>query len=257
MSSTQPPCCVTSRKLFYRVAKSRRPSIERFRRFKKFWRSGRREGQAGWLNENIARYQPLSGGSFIPPPPALRPKKAIVNVKNKDDHCFWWTVRAARFPVDKDPQRPSKYPQEDGLNPKGIDSPTPISQIPKVERQNDMAVNVFGWDKGAVVVHHISKQPEDIPRINMLLIEKAGKTHYTRIKDLNRLLYDRSKHRERKHFCERCLHGYTREDLLEAHKPECHGLGQTAVRVEMPEEGKNKLTFQDRHKQPLHHLCRL
>ena len=36
---------------------------------------------------------------------------------------------------------------------------------------------------------------------------------------------------------------------MEAHKPECRGIGQTAVRVEMPEEGKNKLAFQNHHKQ--------
>ena len=87
-------------------------------------------------------------------------------------------------------------------------------------------------------------------RINLLLIEKAGKFHYSWIKNLNRLLYDQSKHRERKHFCERCLHGYTREDLLEAHKPDCRGIGQTAVRVAMPEAGKNdKITFQNYHRQ--------
>ena len=126
--------------------------------------------------------------------------------------------------------------------------PHPVSQIPKVERQNDLAINVFGWDKG-VIVHHLSKQPEEGARINLLLIEKAGKFHYTWIKDLNRLLYDQSKHRERKHFCVRCLHGYTCEDLLEAHRPECKGIGQTAVRVEMPEGGKNKLAFQNHHKQ--------
>ena len=47
---------------------------------------------------------------------------------------------------------------------------------------------------------------------------------YTWVKNLNRLLYDQSKHREKKHFCERCLHGYSREDLLEAHKPDCQGI---------------------------------
>ena len=98
-----------------------------------------------------------------------------------------------------------------------------------------------------MIVHHVSKQPEEEARINLLLIEKAGKFHYTWIKNLNRLLYDQSKHREQKHFCERCLHGYIREDLLEAHRPECKGIGQTAVRVEMPQEGK--LTFQNHHKQ--------
>lgn len=39
------------------------------------------------------------------------------------------------------------------------------------------------------------------------------------------------------------------EDLLEVHKPECHGIGQTVVSVEMPEE--NKLCFQNWHKQLL------
>ena len=38
-----------------------------------------------WLD--IARYQPLRGGSYIPLPAAAKNKKAVVNVKNKDDHC--------------------------------------------------------------------------------------------------------------------------------------------------------------------------
>ena len=184
-----------------------------------------------WLD--IARYQPLRGGSYIPLPKNLQDKKAVVNVKNKDDHCLRWALRSALFQAAENPHRPAKYPTADGLDFTGIDAPTAISQIGKVERQNDLAINVFGWDKG-VIVHHISKQPEDIPRINLLLIEKAGKFHYTWIKNLNRLLYDQNKHREQKHFCERCLHGYKREDLLEAHRPECKGIGQTAVRASSP-----------------------
>ena len=199
-----------------------------------------------WLD--IARYQPLRGGSYIPLPAAVKNKKAVVNVKNTDDQCLRWALRSAKFPVAKDPQRPTKYPEDDGLVFTGIDTPTPISQISKVEKQNSLAINVFGWDKG-VIIHRLSEQPAG-GTINLLLIEKAGKFHYTWIKDLNRLLYNQSKHRERKHFCERCLHGYTREDLLEAHKPDCRGIGQTAVRVEMPEAGKNdKLIFQNHHKQ--------
>ena len=199
-----------------------------------------------WLD--IARYQPLRGGSYINLPAAVKSKKAVVNVKNRDDHCLRWALRSALFPVYKDPQRPTKYPTEDGLDFTGIDTPTPISQIDRVERQNDLAINVFGWDKG-VIVHRISKWQEGPRVINLLVVEKAGKFHYTWIKDLSRLLYDQSKHRERKHFCERCLHGYSREDLLEAHKPECRGIGQTAVRVEMPADDKNTLSYQNYQKQ--------
>ena len=201
-----------------------------------------------WLD--IAKYQPLRGGSYILLPAAVKNKKAVVNVKNNDDHCLRWALRSALFPVAKDPQRPTKYPEEDGLDFTGIDAPTPISQISRIEKQNDLAINVFGWDGACVIIHRLSDAAQARTTVNMLLIEKAGKFHYTWIKDLNRLLYDQSKHRERKHFCERCLHGYTRKDLLEAHKPDCRGIGQTAVRVEMPEVGKNdKITFQNHHKQ--------
>ena len=85
-------------------------------------------------------------------------------------------------------------------------------------------------------------------RVNLLLIEKAGKFHYTWVKYLNSLLFQES-HNWCTHFCERCLQGYSREDLLRAHKPECKGIGQTAVQVEMPEKGKNKLTFVNHQKQ--------
>ena len=127
------------------------------------------------------------------------------------------------------PERPRWYPTEDGLNFQKIDAPTPISQIPKMEKLNNLVINVFGWDKG-VNIYRLSTQPEGMPRINLLLIEKAGKFHYTWIKDLNHLLRDQSKHKECKHFCERCLHGYTREDLLEARRPECRGIARQPCR---------------------------
>ena len=86
--------------------------------------------QTLWLD--IARYQPLRGSSYIPLPTAVRSKKAVVNVKSKDDHCLRWALRSALFPACDHVDRPSRYPTEDGLNFKGIDAHTPISQIPKL-----------------------------------------------------------------------------------------------------------------------------
>ena len=202
-----------------------------------------------WLN--IARYQPLRGGSYLDLPNYIKNKKAIINVKNKDDHCLRWALRSALFPVPhgKNPDRPTSYPQEDGLDFTGVGAPTPVSQVEQVEKQNNLAINVFGWDKKRLIIYHMSKQSVGLDRINLLLFSRVEVWHYTWIKNLNRLLYDQSKHCGRKHFCERCLHGYSREDLLEAHKPECMGVGQRAVRIEMPEEGKNKLSFRNWHKQ--------
>ena len=148
-----------------------------------------------WLD--IARYQPLTGGSYIPLPREVEHQKAVINVKSKDNHCLRWALGSALFPIDKDPQRTTKYPIEDGLNFEWINSPTPVSQVKKVEKQNNLAINVFGWDKGNVIIHHFSKQSVHINRINLSLIEKGECFHYTWVRDLNRLLYNQSKHRER------------------------------------------------------------
>ena len=181
-----------------------------------------------WLD--IARYKPWRGGSYNPLPREVQTKKVVINVKNKDDHCLRWALRSALNPATHHVESPSQYPTLHNLSFKVIDAPTSISQIPKVEKQNNLAINVFGWKK-LVIIHHLSKQPANMPRINLQLIGNAGKFHYIWIKDLNRLLYDQKKHRQRKHFYERCLHGYNREDLLESHRLECRGISQTAVRV--------------------------
>ena len=161
--------------------------------------------QSGWVIDrvqtlwlNIARYQPLRGGSYIPLPAAVAAKNkggmAVVNVKNKDNNCLCWAPRSALAnpALPHHPERTKWYSNEDGLDFTGIDAPTPVSQIPKVEWQNNLAINVFGWEKG-VIVHHIGKQPGEMPRIHLLLIEKSNKFHYTWIKDVNRLLMTRAR----------------------------------------------------------------
>ena len=57
----------------------------------------------------------------------------------------------------------------DGLNFEGIAAPTLVSQVKKVEWQNNLATNVIEWDK-YVIIHHLSMQPAYIPMINLLVI---------------------------------------------------------------------------------------
>ena len=46
------------------------------------------------LNLNCAPYRPLAGSHYLPLPPFLTLKKAIVNVNNKDDRCFCYALLA-------------------------------------------------------------------------------------------------------------------------------------------------------------------
>ena len=64
------------------------------------------------------------------------------------------------------------------LKTDGIDFPTSISQIPEVEKLNDLAINVYGdtvskkLEKVNIFPYHISEQPKDKQRINLLLISE-------------------------------------------------------------------------------------
>ena len=218
------------------------------------------ERGSGWVMDkilkafiNVARYQPMRGGSYMELPAKLKNKKAVLNIQNRrDNECLRWAIRAALFPAPRgrNPMRTSSYTTEDGLNFTGIDFPTPVSQIGRLERQNqNLAINVFGWEDGRVIVHRISEKDGEIPRINLMLVKKDENSHYCLVKRLSALLYDQNRHNESKHFCERCLHGYKRRDLLERHKPECKGLLKSPTRTEMPKEGENKMAFQNFQKQ--------
>ena len=215
------------------------------------------ERGSGWVIDeiieayiNITQYQPLNRGSYMPLPEKLKNKKAILNIENRDNQCLRWAIRAALFKPRGHMRRTSSYPTNDGLNFEGNDFLTPVSQIDKLEGQNlNLALNVFGWDKEQVIAHRISEKDGNTPRINLTITKKDDNMHYSWVRRLTALLYDQNRHNESKHFCKRCLQGYSRKDLLERHKPQCKGLLKSPTRTEMLKEGKNKMLFTNLHKQ--------
>ena len=56
--------------------------------------------------------------------------------------------------------------------------------------------------------------------LNLLLITEKGKYHYVFIKDFNRLMLSRTKHKDKKHYCKitYCLQNFTTEEILSNHK---------------------------------------
>ena len=231
---------------------------------------------------NIAKYEPLKGSSYIPLPKVIANKQAIINLPNDDERCIEWHILAAKYPNKNNPSKLSSYRKYlDTLNMEGIDFPTPISQIPKVEKQNNIAINVYGYtltkktEKLTVFPYHISNQPNDKERINLLLISedlnvkeeineeegiidedynpdeptKETKYHYCWIKNLNRLLRNQNNKHGATYFCERCLHGFSREDLLINHKEDCEGINKSPMRIEMPSKGRDNIKFKNHQNQ--------
>ena len=100
---------------------------------------------------NITLYKPLNGSSYIELPTELRnPKKGLINIKNKDDECFRWCHIRHLNPQGKDPQRIKKDGKKmiNELNYDGIEFPVSQKHYNKVEKQNSIRINVFGYENG-------------------------------------------------------------------------------------------------------------
>ena len=77
-------------------------------------------------------------------------------------------------------------------------------------------VNVFGYGN-KVYPLYISKKSYD-QTLNLLLITEKGKSHCVFVKDFNRLMFSRTKQKDKKHHCMSCLQTFTTEEILTNHK---------------------------------------
>ena len=69
------------------------------------------------------------------------------------------------------------------LNYEGIEFPVSQKHYNKVEKQNSIMINVFGYENGQPFPIHISKETFE-EQMNLLLITKDEKKHYVLIKTL-------------------------------------------------------------------------
>lgn len=83
--------------------------------------------------------------------------------------------------------------------------------------------------------------------VNLLHIANNETRHYCLIRNLNRLLSSLTKKKAQKYFCEYCLHGFIREDLLLDHEPHCSKHGPQ--KIKLPNEDNDVLYFMDVQKQ--------
>ena len=195
----------------------------------------------------------MRGGAYIPLPKWLKIKNAIINVKNKGNQCLRWALRAALFPVPQNAERPSKYPINDGLDFTGISCPTPLHEIPKVEKLNNIAINVLGYDdktKNVNILHVSEMDGENMPTFNTILINRGPVSHYCWVKSLSRLLYSQQQSQNNHlYYCVRCLRGFRMERTFQRHSTLGRGASSSPTRIEMPEEGNNTLQFQNYQRQ--------
>ena len=130
-------------------------------------------------------YKTLKGGSYIPLPDFLVRKKAIINMENKDDKCFLWSVLRYLYPQEEHSSRINdlrKY--ENDLNFKGINFPVKVKDITKFENQNpDLpGINVFSINDYNKIYPLRLNQKDCQKTIDLFLFSKDEKQHYCLIK---------------------------------------------------------------------------
>ena len=179
---------------------------------------------SGWIIErilnfylNIVSYVPLKGRSYLPLPEELRnSRKGLINLKNTDNKCFLWCHVRHLNPIENNPQRVKETDKAlaKELDYTGVTFPVTIRDMGKIEKQNKININVFGYDEYVVPIRN--SKTEYGETLNVLIIEGETKSgygqHYVYIKDFNRLNFNITKHKNKKHFCLRCLQPFYSED---------------------------------------------
>ena len=140
--------------------------------------------------------------------------KGLKNLKNKDHKSFMWCHVRLINSQNRNAERTNKQDIKIAaiLYYSGITFPLNINDYEKIKNRFQIQVNAFGYENKVYLLYS-SKTSYD-QTLNLLLITEKGKFHYVFIKDFNRLMFLRTKHKDKKHCCMSYLQNSTTEEIL-------------------------------------------
>ena len=192
------------------------------------------------LDVNFVRWnplggKPLGGSAWIPLPEKLAQKKAIINMKNKDDFCFKWCVTRAANMVENHPERITEDLREQAEKFDWTDCkfPMPLEKIKFFEKRNNLSINVYEWNGHASPL--IVTKEEKPFHIDLVFLTKGtDQAHFALVKNFSRFASCQvpGKGGNERYFCKRCLNSFPRVESLEKHKEICGEFA--AAKIELP-----------------------
>ncbi|XP_050523883.1 uncharacterized protein LOC126895735 [Daktulosphaira vitifoliae] len=179
---------------------------------------------------SVYKYTPLTGSSYIPVPPEIFHRKAIINPQNKKDECcFKWAILARHVKAhDKSFVGKQYFDEEHRYDFTELTFPTPVSQIKIFERRNpNVSVNVYGLErdnvnmKWSVYPLRVADQ-EQQNHFDLLYIGDSDKYHYAYISNFSRLVRSqKTQHHGRIYTCRRCFTSFddqSKKNILRGHQ---------------------------------------
>ena len=136
--------------------------------------------------------------------------------------------------VDKNSHRISIKDREifKKFNYQGVDFPVSNKDYGKIEVLNKICINVFCYEKKMVYPVYLSNEKLD-NCLDLLLISNDFTSQYAYIRDFNRLMVNKTKHKRKRYLCKSCLQCFSCEKVLIKHKKDCPMInGKQNVKLE-------------------------
>ena len=118
--------------------------------------------------------------------------QGLINIKNNDNKCFLWRHVRHLNPLKIHPERITKADKNmiSDLNYEGIKFPVSKKDYCKIERKNNICINVFSYENDLTYPVYVSNEKFK-NCMDLLLITDENKSYY--IKDFNRFMHIKTK----------------------------------------------------------------
>ena len=111
--------------------------------------------------------------------------KDLINIKNNDNKCFLWCHGRNLNLVKRHSERITKEDKNmiNDLDYEGIKFPVSKKDYCRIERPNNICINVFCYENGLTYPIYISDEKVH-SSMDLLLLSDKNESHYVYIKDL-------------------------------------------------------------------------
>lgn len=188
---------------------------------------------------HVGRLRPSRVGcGGVDLPVELREKRCLVNVDQRirddeRDKCFMFSVLAGLHREGGyKRRRASSYRDFADRYKWNFEFPVTYPRdVRRFERDNDVSINVFGYDEDGRFVYPLKIVDEEKPNKHVDLL--LTNDHFVLISDFSKLFEDQRTLRFR---CKRCMEGFVRKKTYETHMSYCKH--QKPAKIIYPEKGK-------------------
>ena len=127
---------------------------------------------------------------------------------------LWCHIRHLH-PLKTHPERIGKVDKNmvDDLYYGDIKFPVSKKDYCKIEKKNNICINVFSYENNLTYTVYLSDQKFE-NFMDLFLISNENKSHHVYIKDFSRFMYNKTKSKNKKNFWKCCLQCFSSEKVL-------------------------------------------